>query len=223
MTDFDAFSPDPVSGDDFAAGGDDPFAADSGAGQEEDPFGLGSAEPLEQDDPFAAEAGSFPEEAATEVDYGELDPSPEMGMEMEMEQTSDAMDDMSFREEAKQEVSILPESAVLGEWQSARNQLLTTRRNAAYEKKEVQQQTAKDELAQFNVDRKAKIDKIKSQNREEETNFKTEMDNLMQFGSQWEKVHKLVNLQPKPNEKPGSSRVDRMRNLLIKLKHDGTK
>jgi len=72
-------------------------------------------------------------------------------------------------------------------------------------------------------ERESKIAKTKQTNLEEEKNFITEMASLMEFGSQWEKVHKLVNLQPKPNEKPGSSRKDRMRGLLIQLKHEKDK
>jgi len=45
----------------------------------------------------------------------------------------------------------------------------------------------------------------------------------MEYGSSWEKVTKLVNLQPRADEKPGSSVVDRMRKLLIQLKNEPSK
>ena len=58
--------------------------------------------------------------------------------------------------------------------------------------------------------------------RTDEKNHKAETASLMEFGSQWEKVAKLVNLTPSANEKPGSSKVARMRSLLIQLKNDNS-
>jgi hypothetical protein len=49
---------------------------------------------------------------------------------------------------------------------------------------------------------------------------KAEIATLFQFGAQWEKVGKLINIAPKANEK---RTVDRMRKLLLTLKNDDGK
>jgi len=138
----------------------------------------------------------------------------------EMEPASNApQEELKFEEKAPECVAA-PETNVLAQWQAKRQEELRKRRDAAREKKEQQKVTAKDETAKFLAEREAKIEKTKITNVEEEKNFTTDMATLMEHGSQWEKVHKLINLQPKPNEKPGTSRKDRMRALLIQLKHE---
>jgi len=49
-------------------------------------------------------------------------------------------------------------------------------------------------------------------------NFKTDMKATFEHGNRWEKVNKLVNTQARPNEKAGTSRVDRFRKILIQMK-----
>jgi hypothetical protein len=44
------------------------------------------------------------------------------------------------------------------------------------------------------------------------------MKSTFESGARWEKVNKLLSTQPKVGEKPGQSRVERMRKLLIQLK-----
>ena len=127
-------------------------------------------------------------------------------------------EDLKF--EGKESLSALPSNDALTLWQTKRAEELRKRRDAAREKKEQQKETGKEEAAKFLADREAKIQKTKALNAEEEKNHVTDMATLMEHGSLWEKVHKLVNLQPKPNEKPGSSRKERMRGLLIQLKHE---
>jgi len=122
--------------------------------------------------------------------------------------------------EGKTSESALPSNDALTLWQAKRGEELRKRRDAAREKKEHQKEAGKEETAKFMADREAKIQKAKTVNADEEKGFVTDMATLMEHGSQWEKVHKLINLQPKPNEKPGTSRKDRMRGLLIQLKHE---
>ncbi len=54
----------------------------------------------------------------------------------------------------------------------------------------------------------------------DEKSTKAEIATLFQFGAQWEKVGKLINIAPKANEKRS---VDRMRKLLLTLKNDDPK
>jgi len=115
---------------------------------------------------------------------------------------------------------VLPSNDALTLWQSKRAEELRRRRDGAREKKEQLKEAGKEEIAKFMAERETKIQKAKSINAEEEKGFVTDMATLMEHGSQWEKVHKLINLQPKPNEKPGTSRKERMRGLLIQLKHE---
>lgn len=221
MTDFDAFSPDPVGND-----GDDPFGATvvpDGA----DPF---AADGDDQDDPFAA--GAEPEDMFNESQYAPAaEEEDKEGEEEHCETTEEPAEDafglaeeepVTLESENKSEVDVQPTSAVLEEWQQARQVQLRGQRDEAREKKEELRDNSKQELAAFLAKRSTSITQTKQTNREEEKNQLAEMASLMEFGSQWEKVHKLVNLQPKPNEKKGSSRVDRMRALLIQMKHSGS-
>lgn len=214
MTDFDAFSPDPVpdADDPFAPApeaSEDPFAAPAAA--EDDPFASGEAEAetnaAEEGDPFEAGGGDFNNEGAFDAAVEALPQEEEQELSLAPESSADTG-------------AVLPESVILGEWQSNRDEVLRGRRDEAREKKEAQRETAKAELATFLEERQERLVKLKTKNREEEKNFITDMETTMAHGTQWEKVHKLVNLQPSANEKPGSSKVDRMRALLIRLKHE---
>jgi len=127
-------------------------------------------------------------------------------------------EDLKF--EGKSSETALPSNDALTLWQAKRAEELRKRRDAAREKKEQQKEIGKEETAKFMSEREAKIQKTKTLNAEEEKGFVTDMATLMEHGTLWEKVHKLINLQPKPNEKPGSSRKERMRGLLIQLKHE---
>jgi hypothetical protein len=52
----------------------------------------------------------------------------------------------------------------------------------------------------------------------DEKNYRSDMKSTFESGARWEKVNKLLSTQPKVGEKPGQSRVERMRKLLIQLK-----
>jgi len=137
---------------------------------------------------------------------------------VESERSSFSQEELKF--EGKSSEAALPSNDALTLWQAKRGEELKKRRDAAREKKEQLKETGKEETAKFMADREAKVLKAKAVNVEEEKGFVTDMATLMEHGSQWEKVHKLINLQPKPNEKPGTSRKERMRGLLIQLKHE---
>ena len=52
----------------------------------------------------------------------------------------------------------------------------------------------------------------------DEKNYRSDMKSTFESGQRWEKVNKLISTAPRPNEKAGTSRVERMRKLLIQLK-----
>ena len=52
----------------------------------------------------------------------------------------------------------------------------------------------------------------------DEKNYRSDMKTTFESGQRWEKVNKLISTAPRPNEKAGTSRVERMRKLLIQLK-----
>lgn len=112
------------------------------------------------------------------------------------------------------------ELSEIGRWESEHRSALMEKRNKARAEKEKLLENAKADIEKFYNERKEKQNNIKTQNKENEQNYFSEMGDLMQYGDPWEKVGRLVNLTPKPNEKPGTSKVDRMRGLLIQLKNE---
>jgi len=103
-------------------------------------------------------------------------------------------------------------------WEQERDKLLAERREQASKEKQQFLQQAQEESKKFYSDRDDKLEKTKKANRAEERQNRTEIKALFESGSQWEKVAKLVNLQPKVADKNAASRIDRMRKLLIQLK-----
>lgn len=112
------------------------------------------------------------------------------------------------------------ELSAIGQWEAEHRSALMEKRNKARAEKEKLLENAKADIEKFYNERMEKQKKIKAQNKENEQNYFSEMGDLMQYGDPWEKVGRLVNLTPKPNEKPGTSKVDRMRGLLIQLKNE---
>jgi len=82
---------------------------------------------------------------------------------------------------------------------------------------------AKEELNKFYADSNTKLEKTKKVNRADEKNFRTDTAEIFKSGTKWEKVNRLVNVAPKSGEKPGSSRVERYRKLLLQLKTEKPK
>jgi len=123
-----------------------------------------------------------------------------------------SFDSFSHLEENKEE------ETPLAQWEFDRKIVLAERQQKADDAKNELLSRAKEDLAKFYADQKAKIEKTQKTNRADEKNYKQDMKQLFETGSRWEKVNKLVNTQPKAAEKPGTSRVDRYRKLLIQLK-----
>ena len=77
---------------------------------------------------------------------------------------------------------------------------------------------AKDEVNKFYSDRDATLAKQQKTNRADEKNYRADMKSTFESGARWEKVNKLISTAPRAGEKAGTSRVERMRKLLIQLK-----
>jgi len=103
-------------------------------------------------------------------------------------------------------------------WEAERKKVLAERQAKADQDKQIILAKAKEDIEKSYAQREDKIAKTKSQNREDEKNFRTDMESLMKYGNQWEKVGKLVNLAPQKTESAGKH--DRMRKLLSSLKNE---
>jgi len=103
-------------------------------------------------------------------------------------------------------------------WEAERKKVLAERQAKADQDKQVILAKAKEDIEKFYAQREDKISKSKTQNREDEKNFRSDMESLMKYGNQWEKVGKLVNLAPSQKETTGKH--DRMRKLLASLKNE---
>jgi len=111
----------------------------------------------------------------------------------------------------------------LSKWEAERGQILRERQAKADAEKAANLATAKEEIDKFYADQAAKLEKTKKINRADEKNYRTETAAVFAHGTKWEKVNKLVNTGPKHGEKPGTSRVERYRKLLIQLKAEKEK
>jgi len=103
-------------------------------------------------------------------------------------------------------------------WEKERTQLLAERSQKAAADKQSNLSTAKEELSKFYADQDARLEKTKKINRADEKNFRSDTAAIFANGTKWEKVNRMVNVAPKVGEKPGTSRVERYRKLLLQLK-----
>jgi len=111
-------------------------------------------------------------------------------------------------------------TSAIAQWEADHSAALADKREKARKAKEELLEQARTNIEKFYSERKQKQESIKAQNKENEQGYFSEMKDLMQHGAPWEKVGRLVNLAPKANEKPGTSKVNRMRQLLIQLKNE---
>jgi len=107
----------------------------------------------------------------------------------------------------------------LSVWEAKRSQVLADKAAKEEAAKNENIATAKQEIAKSYATRTERVNANKTNNEVDEKTLKADMSQLMAHGTLWEKVAKLVNLQPKANEKRAQS-VDRMRRLLIQMKND---
>lgn len=187
--------------------GDEPIALPP-PGDDEIDFGHQQQDPVD-DDGFGlssppAASGSTTEEAAdpfATVDGGSSE-------------NAGAFDSFSGHPvEVKEE-----EAAALQLWEKERSVVLRDRAGKAEADKQALLTAAKDETNKFYADREANLAKQQKTNRADEKNYRSDMKATFDSGARWEKVNKLVSTAPRAGEKAGTSRVDRMRKLLIQLK-----
>eukprot|EP00475_Leptophrys_vorax_P019751 TRINITY_DN2707_c0_g1_i1.p1 TRINITY_DN2707_c0_g1~~TRINITY_DN2707_c0_g1_i1.p1 ORF type:complete len:206 (+),score=69.99 TRINITY_DN2707_c0_g1_i1:112-729(+) len=108
----------------------------------------------------------------------------------------------------------------LSKWEAERAQILAQRRADALAAKEQQQATARDEIAKFYEDRESAIHKNVNRNRSEEKESRADLDSVMQYGTLWEKVARIVDLNPSAAKTYKRADLVRMRTLLLQLKND---
>jgi len=215
---FDAFDEAPASdlGFDASPAGDLGFDVDDGAmgfGFDDAPVDVEDSEPimLGNDVPFMPEestADAFGESTA----FGES--APDTFGSYEVPETKN--EELAFGVE---EPVFAPEPTALSLWEEKRAVELMERQQKFVELKQEALSKAQEDIKQFYQSKAEKLEKTKQDNRDDEKNFLVDMENLMKFGSRWEKVNKLVNLAPSAAETGGHGQ-DRMRKLLIQLKND---
>jgi len=180
--------------------------------------------PFETND-ASYEPSPFEEKNETETDNSvqvedgeqeENDPFADVPVAQSTEQAP-GFDEQSFQQQEEEQ------ETPLSIWERERAEVLRERQAKADAEKDAQIQTAREEIAKFYADAEAKLEKTKKTNRADEKNYRTDTAAVFANGTKWEKVNKLVNLAPKPNEKPGSSRVERYRKLLTQLKSEKPK
>jgi len=110
------------------------------------------------------------------------------------------------------------EETPLSIWEKERGEILRERQAKADAEKQKNIQVAKEEIEKFYADQQGKLEKNKKINRADEKNYRSETAAIFANGTKWEKVNRIVNTGPKHGEKPGTSRVERYRKLLIQLK-----
>lgn len=178
---------------------------------ESSPFETNSYEPS----PFEEKSDNN-----VQVEDGEQDEEDDPFANVPVAQSNEqapGLDEQSFlQQEEEQETP-------LSIWERERAEVLRERQAKADAEKAAQIATAREEIAKFYADAEAKLEKNKKTNRADEKNYRSDTAAVFANGTKWEKVNKLVNLAPKTNEKPGTSRVERYRKLLTQLKSEKPK
>jgi len=135
------------------------------------------------------------------------------------ENNADVFDDLEVPNK-EQKQSEDQEPTVLSVWLESRRQILEERRAKEREEQEKLQKQAKDDIQKFHEDRKRRVEEGKKQNRLKETQLREDLQSVFEYGTDWEQVARMVNLQ-EPTDKRGlSGDQERMRNLLIQLKNE---
>jgi len=170
-------------------------------------------------DPAAAQHEEKEEHEEEEAEEGDDEDDPFADVDKPSAASAGpAFSSFSGKEEVKEE-----EETPLSIWERERSQLLAERKKKAETDKAELLAHAKEELNKFYADSNTKLEKTKKVNRADEKNFRTDTAEIFKSGTKWEKVNRLVNLAPKSGEKPGTSRVERYRKLLLQLKTEKAK
>lgn len=181
---------------------------------------MSDSSPFDYDPPAAAhheEKEEQDDEEGEEEEEEEDDPFADVD-KPSSSSAGPAFSSFSGKEEVKEQ-----EETPLSIWEKERAQILAERKKKAEADKAELLAKAKEELNKFYADASTKLEKTKKVNRADEKNFRNDTAEIFKSGTKWEKVNRLVNVQPKTGEKPGTSRVDRYRKLLIQLKTEKPK
>lgn len=108
------------------------------------------------------------------------------------------------------------EETALSIWEREHQEALRQKKEASREAKLKAQADAAAEIKEFYAKREETLKRTMENNRMEEKNMRQDLANLMENGTQWEKVARLVNLQPTQDD----GNTGRLRKLLIQLKND---
>jgi len=223
----------------------DGFGADDGAVanvpadvdfDEDDPFGdphASSAVVADDADPFGAPAGDanndsnvleFGPDDGDEDDLPPADEDP-FGSAAADFGPGNAADPFEAAAEetqpAAEEVEEEPAETPLSIWQAKRREELDAKRIAEREEKMKLGERSTMETEAFYKERKQAIESRQSKNKKDEADFLADLESVMQYGTLWEKVAKLVDLKPKSGK--DESEVARMRQLLVQLKNENVK
>jgi len=197
------------------AGGDDPVDFDPFADQGAQPF---DAQPQDHN-----QEGATTDEEPDDQPHEDFDtPAPSGGQPIILggpspHQPSNAF--AGFDDDKVAETVDLGETP-LSKWEAERAQILAQRRGEALAAKEKQQAAARDEIAKFYEDREAAIHKSVNRNRAEEKESRADLESVMQYGTLWEKVARMVDLNPSAAKTYKRADLVRMRTLLLQLKTD---
>jgi len=112
------------------------------------------------------------------------------------------------------------EPTVLSVWLESRRQILEERKTKEKEEQEKLQKQAKDDIQKFHDDRKRRVEEGKKQNRLKERQLREDLQSVFEYGTIWEQVARMVNLQEATDKRGLSGDQERMRNLLIQLKNE---
>lgn len=107
----------------------------------------------------------------------------------------------------------------LRDWEEKREATLSERKEQAESDKAEVLVKGKEELEKFMSDRTERIAKKQVMNRSDEKQSMRDNEELMQNGSDWEKIAKLVDLRPSKGDEATSAK-DRMRLLMLTLKQE---
>ena len=110
------------------------------------------------------------------------------------------------------------EETAYTKWQTEHRAVLQKKMAAASQAKRDLQEFARNELENHYAERRAKVEKNKVANREEEKAYKEETTAILASGGDWEKVARYCDLGP-PKSKEITD-TSRMRSLLIDLKNE---
>lgn len=202
----------------------DPFAADPVASPEEAEDGGVTTE----EDPEESHDADTPIFLGGPVQTDQVDFAFSADPSFDQDGQVGDVEEVEDEQEEEQElggavVNMRPEGTEptpLSLWEEKRKAELQEKREKALEAKRKVQEQAKKDLEEFYEARKELVAKNEKRNKKEEAEGLADLDSVMQFGTLWEKVARLVDLTPKAGQTYKRNDLTRMRSLLLQLKNE---